>query len=77
MLVFDLDTLRISEMQINPNFELAVEGVETELVHISRFLHQQIKESITEANRLGKKLIGDNWEEIIRKVQNIQAIPRL
>ncbi|WP_259347217.1 hypothetical protein [Niallia taxi] len=64
-------------MQINPNFELAVEGVETELVHISRFLHQQIKESITEANRLGKKLIGDNWEEIIRKVQNIQAIPRL
>lgn len=77
MLVFDLDTLRISEMQINPNFELAVEGVETELVYISRFLHQQIKESITEANRLGKKLIGDNWEEIIRKVQYIQAIPRL
>lgn len=77
MLVFDLDTLRISEMQINPNFELAVEGVETELVYISRFLHQQIKESITEAHRLGKKLIGDNWEEIIRKVQNIQAIPRL
>lgn len=77
MLVFDLDTLRISEMQINPNFELAVEGVETELVYISRFLNQQIKESITEANRLGKKLIGDNWEEIIRKVQNIQAIPRL
>lgn len=77
MLVFDLDTLRISEVQLSPNFELAVVGVESDLVHISRFLHTQIKESVTEANRLGRELLGNNWDAIIREIQNIQAVPRL
>lgn len=77
MLVFDLDTLRISEVQLSPNFELAVVGVELDLVHISRFLHTQIKESVTEANRLGRELLGNNWDVIIREIQNIQAVPRL
>jgi len=77
MLVFDLDTLRISEIQLSPNFELAVVDVESNLVQISRYLHNQIKESITEANKLGKELLGGNWENNIKKIQNIQAIPRL
>lgn len=80
MLVFDLDTLRISEKQLSPNFELAIYGVAPEfnyLIYISRYLNKQIGLAIFEAIYLSKKLLGDKWEEIHSRIQDIQAIPRL
>lgn len=80
MLVFELDTLRISEKQLTPNFELAVKGAGPDvyyLVELSRNLNKQIGEMIREANRLIKELLGDKWQEIHSRIENIQAIPRL
>jgi hypothetical protein len=80
MLVFELDTLRISEKQLSPNFELAVKGAVPEvyyLVEYSKHLNNQIGEMIREANRLGQELLGEKWHEIHSRIENIQAIPRL
>lgn len=80
MLVFDLDTLRISEKQLSPNFEMAVKGAPPDvsyLVNLSRDLNRQIGQMIREANRLGQELLGDEWPEIHARIENIQAIPRL
>jgi hypothetical protein len=80
MLVFELDTLRISEKQLSPNFELAVKGATPEvyyLVEQSRYLNKQIGEMIREAVRLSQELLGDKWHEIHSRIENIQAIPRL
>jgi hypothetical protein len=80
MLVFELDTLRISEKQLSPNFELVVMGAPPEfyyLVTYSRYLNKQIGEMITEAIRISQELLGDKWYEIHSRIQNIQAIPRL
>ncbi|MFJ7729061.1 hypothetical protein ACIQXV_23390 [Neobacillus sp. NPDC097160] len=80
MLVFDLDTLRISEKQLSPNFELVAKdaGPDTYyLIEQSRFLNRQIAEKINEAIKFGKDLLGPEWYVILKKVQNIQAIPRL
>ncbi|GIN87245.1 hypothetical protein J6TS2_36310 [Heyndrickxia sporothermodurans] len=80
MLVFDLDTLQISAQQLNPNFELAVKEAAPEvyyLVEQSRYLNNQIKFTIKEANRLGQELFGKEWDEILSRIENIQAIPRL
>jgi hypothetical protein len=80
MLVFELDTLRISEKQLRPNFELAVKGAPPEfsyLVDQSRYLNYQIGHSIKEAIRLSQELLGEKWYEIHSRIQNIQAIPRL
>jgi hypothetical protein len=80
MLVFELDTLRISEKQLSPNFELAVKGAGPEvyyLVEQSRYLNKQIGEMIREANRLSRELLGDKWFEIHSRIENIQAVPRL
>ncbi|MEC1720811.1 hypothetical protein [Schinkia azotoformans] len=80
MLVFDLDTLRISEAQIIPNFELAVKGASPDtnyLVEQSRYLNSQISIRINKSIRIGKELFGAEWESIRSKVENIQAVPRL
>lgn len=80
MLVFDLDTLRISEKQLSPNFEMAVKGATPDvyyLVNLSRNLNRQIGQMINEANRLGQELLGKEWYKIHARIQNIQAIPRL
>ncbi|MED4229600.1 hypothetical protein [Neobacillus cucumis] len=80
MLVFELDTLMVSEKQLNPNFGLVVKEAPSEfyyLVEQSRYLNYQIGEMIREANRLGRELLGDKWHEIHSRIQNIQAIPRL
>ncbi|QNU06299.1 hypothetical protein [Peribacillus butanolivorans] len=80
MLVFELDTLRISEKQLNPNFELAVKGAKPDtfyLIEQSRYLNRQIAESIKEAIRLGKAFLGPEWKISHARIQNIQAIPRL
>jgi len=80
MLVFDLDTLRISEQQLSPNFELAVRNAPSDvsyLVNLSRQLNRQIEQMIREANRLGQELLGDQWDEIHARIENVQAIPRL
>ncbi|MBS4174499.1 hypothetical protein [Bacillus sp. FJAT-49736] len=80
MLVFDLDTLRISEKQLSPNFEMAVKEAPPEiyyLVDLSRNLNWQIGQMIREANRLGKELLGNRWYEIHARIENIQAVPRL
>jgi hypothetical protein len=80
MLVFDLDTLRISEQQLSPNFELAVKEAEQEqyyLVEQSRILNKQITEAIKEAVRLGQAFLSDKWNEIHARIENVQAIPRL
>lgn len=80
MLVFDLDTLRISEKQLRPNFELAVKRANPDafyLIEQSRYLHRQIFEAIKEAIRLGRALLGPEWEAIRAKVEVIQVIPRL
>ncbi|SDN65003.1 hypothetical protein [Bacillus sp. OK048] len=80
MLVFDLDTLRISEKQLSPNFELAVNGASQDvyyLVEQSRYFNKQIGETIGEAIRLSQELLGDKWYEIHSRIENIQAIPRL
>lgn len=80
MLVFDLDTLRISEKQISPNFELAVKEAAFNtlyLVEVSRYLNGQISKRIHEAIRLGEEFLGSEWEVLRAKIQNIQAVPRL
>jgi hypothetical protein len=80
MIVFELDTLRISEKQLSPNFELAVQDAPPDfyyLVQQSRYLNSQIGEMIREANRLIQELLGEKWHEIHSRIQNIQAIPRL
>ncbi len=80
MLVFDLDTLRISEKQLSPNFELVAKEATPEtydLIEQSRFLNEQIAQQINEANRYGKALLGKEWNVILKRVQNVQAIPRL
>jgi len=80
MLVFDLDTLRISEKQLGPNFELVVKEAKPDtyyLIEQSRFLNQQIAHNINEANKYGKALFGKEWNVILKRVQNVQAIPRL
>ncbi|MEJ9212788.1 hypothetical protein [Bacillus smithii] len=80
MLVFDLDTLRISEKQLSPNFELAVQGADPSvfyLVEQSRYLNRQIAKMIKRANKLGQSFLGPEWEAIRAKNEKIQAIPRL
>jgi hypothetical protein len=80
MLVFELDTLRISEKQLSPNFELTVKGSGPEvyyLVEYSRILNKQIGEMIKEAIRLSQELLGEKWYEIHSRIENIQAVPRL
>ncbi len=80
MLVFDLDTLTISEQQLSPNFELAVREAPLDmsyLVNLSRQLNRQIGQMIREANRLGQELLSDQWDEIHARIENVQAIPRL
>ncbi|MBS4189894.1 hypothetical protein KHA94_06710 [Bacillus sp. FJAT-49705] len=80
MLVFDLDTLRISEIQLHPNFELVAKEATPDtyyLIEQSRLLNQQIAQRINEANRGGKALLGAEWNVILKRVQNVQAIPRL
>ncbi|MEH7386508.1 hypothetical protein V7147_14030 [Bacillus sp. JJ1521] len=80
MLVFDLDTLRISEKQLNPNFELAVQEASSNVLYLvqqSRYLNSQISIRIKEAIRLGQELLGPDWEIIRERIQNVQAIPRL
>ncbi|OIK10698.1 hypothetical protein BIV59_13855 [Bacillus sp. MUM 13] len=80
MLVFDLDTLRISEQQLSPNFELAVKNAPSDvyyLVDYSRKLNRQIAGSIWEANDLGKELLGSQWDVILSQTEPVQAIPRL
>ncbi|GIN94824.1 hypothetical protein J6TS1_06940 [Siminovitchia terrae] len=80
MLVFDLDTLGISVKQLSPNFELAVKRANSDvfyLVEQSRYLNHQIGERIKEAIRLGRALLGPEWETIRKRIENIQAIPRL
>ncbi|MGG3801290.1 hypothetical protein [Metabacillus fastidiosus] len=80
MLVFELDTLRISEKQLTPNFELAVKDAKPDVFYLieqSRYLNRQIAEAIKEAISLGQAFLGPDWEIIRAKIQNIQAIPRL
>ncbi|MFO1442209.1 hypothetical protein KDN24_03010 [Bacillus sp. Bva_UNVM-123] len=80
MLVLDLDTLRISEKQMRPNFELVVKEATTEtydLIKQSLFLNGQIAQQIKEANTYGKTLFGEEWNVILKRIQNVQAIPRL
>ncbi|RWR12614.1 hypothetical protein QNH23_16425 [Siminovitchia fortis] len=80
MLVFDLDTLRISEKQMSPNFELVAKEATPDtqyLIDQSRLLNRQIAQKINEANRYGKALLGTEWNVILKRIQNVQAIPRL
>jgi hypothetical protein len=80
MLVFELDTLKISEQQLSPNFELAVKNAPPEVQYLivqSKNLNRQIAERIWEANSLGKTLIGPDWDIIRSRIANIQAVPRL
>ncbi|RHW41732.1 hypothetical protein D1B31_06790 [Neobacillus notoginsengisoli] len=80
MLVFDLDTLRISEKQLSPNFELAVKDASSDVSYLvvqSRYLNNQISTWIKEANRLGQELLGRDWEIVRKRIENVQAIPRL
>ncbi|RST72058.1 hypothetical protein D4T97_017510 [Siminovitchia acidinfaciens] len=80
MLVFDLDTLRISEIQMGPNFELVAKEATPDtyyLIEQSRLLNKQIAQKINEANQFGKALLGTEWNVILKRVQNVQAIPRL
>ncbi|WP_338452802.1 hypothetical protein R4Z09_13630 [Niallia oryzisoli] len=80
MLVFDLDTLRISEEQLSPNFELAVKEASLDVLYLveqSRYLNNQISNQIQEAIRLGQMLLGSEWEIVRARIKNIQAIPRL
>ena len=65
MLVFDLDTLRISEKQLSPNFELAVKEACPDVLYLvehSRYLNNQISFRIKEAIRLGQMLFGPEWK---------------
>ncbi len=80
MLVFDLDTLRISEQQLSPNFELAVKEASPDVLYLveqSRYLNNQISNKIKEAIRLGQTLLGSEWEMVRFRIKNVQAIPRL
>ncbi|GIN91701.1 hypothetical protein J6TS1_16590 [Siminovitchia terrae] len=80
MLVFDLDTLRISEKQMSPNFELVAKEATPDtyyLIEQSRLLNRQIAQKIDEANKYGKALLGTEWNEILKRIQKVQAIPRL
>ncbi|WP_244933570.1 hypothetical protein [Neobacillus mesonae] len=80
MLVLDLDTLRISEKQLSPNFELVAEKATPEtyyLIEQSRYLNGVIGEKIREATMSGKAMLGAEWDMILKRVQRIQAIPRL
>ena len=80
MLVFDLDTLRISEKQLSPNFELAVKEASPDVLYLveqSRYFNNQISNRIKEAIRLGQMLLGPEWEIVLARIKNVQAIPRL
>lgn len=80
MLVFDLDTLGISVKQLSPNFELAVKRASPDLLFLieqSRHLNYQISEKIKGAIKLGQALLGSEWDIIRKRIENIQAIPRL
>jgi len=80
MLVLDLDTLRISEKQLSPNFDLVAKEAKADtyyLIEQSRYLNHQIAEKINEAIMYGKALLGAEWDEILKRVQNVQSIPRL
>ncbi|QCJ45104.1 hypothetical protein FAY30_04880 [Bacillus sp. S3] len=80
MLVLDLDTLRISEKQLGPNFDLVAKEATAEtyyLIEQSQYLNRQIAENINEAIGYGKALLGVEWDAILKRVQNIQSIPRL
>ncbi|WP_284036866.1 hypothetical protein [Neobacillus sp. 114] len=80
MLVLDLDTLRISEKQLSPNFEMVaqVAGPDTYyLIEQGQHLHRQIAKKINEAIGYGKALFGPEWNVILKRVQKVQAIPRL
>ncbi|EKN71271.1 hypothetical protein BABA_02292 [Neobacillus bataviensis LMG 21833] len=80
MLVLDLDTLRISEKQLGPNFDLVAKEATADtyyLIEQSQYLNHQIAEKINEAIRYGKALLGAEWDEILKRVQNVQSIPRL
>ncbi len=80
MLVFDLDTLRISEKQLRPNFDLVAKEATPDTMYLieqSRYLNQQIAKKINEANMNGKALLGQEWNVILNRVQKVQAIPRL
>ncbi|MCJ8007655.1 hypothetical protein ACFFF5_20500 [Lederbergia wuyishanensis] len=80
LLVFDLDTLRISVKQLSPNFELAAKKASPDIYHLveqSRYLNHQIAQSINEAIKLGRALFGTEWDSIRSRIENIQAIPRL
>jgi hypothetical protein len=62
------------------SFELAVKRANPDafyLIEQSRHLHRQIFEAIKEAMKLGRALLGPEWETIRAKVEVIQAIPRL
>jgi len=80
MLVLDLDTLRISEKQLSPNFDLVAKEAKADtyyLIEQSRYLNLQIAEKINEAIMYGKALLGAEWDKILKRVQNVQSIPRL
>ncbi|MBO1005113.1 hypothetical protein [Pseudogracilibacillus auburnensis] len=80
LLVFDLDTLRISEKQIRPNFELAVKKASPDVLYLveqSRYFNHQISIRIKEAIRLGRAFLGPEWETVRSRIENVQAIPRL
>ncbi|WP_042352922.1 hypothetical protein [Bacillus massiliigorillae] len=80
MLVLDLDTLRISEIQLKPNFELVAKESTSDtfyLIEQSQFLNQQITHVVYEANSYGKALLGTEWNVILKRVQSVQAIPRI
>lgn len=80
MLVFDLDTLRISEKQLAPNFDLVAQESTLEtyyLIEQSRYLNRLIAEKIYEAIQYGKALLGPEWDMFVKRIQNVQSIPRL
>jgi hypothetical protein len=80
MLVFDLDTLRISEKQLSPNFEMAVREADPSFFYLidqSRYFHHLIAKTIKRAISLGQSFLGPEWEKTRAKIEKIQAIPRL
>lgn len=82
LLVFEIDTLRISATQIFPNFQLAIENSSPppaaySLIYQSYQLNKEIVETINHIHCLSQKLYGSAWPKIIKQVENIQAIPRL
>ncbi|CAH2713770.1 hypothetical protein BACCIP111895_00924 [Neobacillus rhizosphaerae] len=80
MLVFDLDTLRISEQQLKPNFHLVAKEADAKtlyLINTSQNLHQEMADRINEAIKYGQVFLGSEWVTILKRVQTVQAIPRL